>query len=77
MGRNVVRCLTVLASLWMLSGAVRAQTWNEYCSMVQMGLIKPEIAVAWYFELPHETEHDIEEIRRQYMPEIESMTREE
>ena len=28
MGRNVVRCLTVLASLWMLSGAVRAQTWN-------------------------------------------------
>lgn len=28
MGRNVVRSLTVLASLWMLSGAVRAQTWN-------------------------------------------------
>lgn len=55
----------------------RDKTWNEYCSMVQMGLIKPEIAVAWYFELPHETEHDIEEIRRQYMPEIESMTREE
>lgn len=28
MGRNVVRCLTVLASLWMLSGTVAAQTWN-------------------------------------------------
>lgn len=28
MGRNVVRCLTVLVSLWVLSGAVRAQTWN-------------------------------------------------
>lgn len=28
MGRNVVKCLTVLASLWMLSGVVRAQSWN-------------------------------------------------
>lgn len=28
MGRNVVRCLTMLASLWMLSGTVAAQTWN-------------------------------------------------
>lgn len=28
MGRNVAKCLTVLVSLWMLSGVVRAQTWN-------------------------------------------------
>lgn len=28
MGSNVARCLVVLASLWMLNGTVRAQTWN-------------------------------------------------
>ena len=42
--------------------------------MVQMGLIKPEIAVAWYFEEPCKTPADIENIRAKYMPEIESLT---
>lgn len=52
----------------------RDKTWNEYCTMVQMGLIKPEIAVAWYFELPWDTPEAIKYIRDNYMPEIESMT---
>lgn len=52
----------------------RDKTWNEYCTMVQMGLIKPEIAVAWYFELPWDTPEAIQNIRDNYMPEIESMT---
>ncbi len=52
----------------------RDKTWNEYVSMVQMGLIKPELAIAWYFELPHETPADFEKIRTEYMPELEQMT---
>nr|DAM15638.1 MAG TPA: portal protein [Caudoviricetes sp.] len=52
----------------------RDKTWNEYCTMVQMGLIKPEIAVAWYFELPWDTPEAIKYIRDNYMPEMESMT---
>ena len=52
----------------------RDKTWNEYVSMVQMGLIKPEIAVAWYFEESCKTPADIENIRAKYMPEIESLT---
>lgn len=52
----------------------RDKTWTEYKEMVQMGLIKPEIAVAWYFELPHETPADIEKIRKDYMPEIDALT---
>lgn len=52
----------------------RDKTWTEYKEMVQMGLIKPEIAVAWYFELPHKTPTDIEKIRKDYMPEIDALT---
>lgn len=52
----------------------RDKTWNEYVGMVQMGLIKPEIAVAWYFEESCKTPADIENIRAKYMPEIESLT---
>ena len=52
----------------------RDKTWTEYKEMVQMGLIKPEIAVAWYFELPHKTPTDVEKIRKDYMPEIDALT---
>lgn len=51
----------------------RDKTWQEYKEMVQMGLIKPEIAVAWYFNLPCKTKPDIEKIRRDYMPELEEL----
>lgn len=51
----------------------REKVWQEYKEMVQMGLIKPEIAVAWYFELPCKTKSDIEKIRQNYMPELEQL----
>lgn len=51
----------------------RDKVWQEYKEMVQMGLIKPEIAVAWYFELPCKTESDIQKIRKDYLPEIEQL----
>lgn len=43
--------------------------------MVASSMIKPEIAIAWYYNLPFpETPKDLENIRSKYMPEIEQMT---
>lgn len=52
----------------------RDKTWQEYSAMVSSGLLKPELALAWYFELPHETPADLEKIRQEYMPEMEALT---
>ena len=41
--------------------------------MVQMGLLKPELALAWKFDLPAETEADLAEIRKNYMPELKDL----
>ncbi|MEE0802064.1 MAG: hypothetical protein U0L91_12470 [Gemmiger sp.] len=46
----------------------RTRTWNEYREMTQAGLLRPELALAWYFDLPHETEADLAAIRRRYLP---------
>ena len=46
----------------------RTRTWNEYLDMVDGGLLRPELALAWYFGLPHETEADLAAIRGRYMP---------
>lgn len=51
----------------------RDKTWQEYKEMVQAGMLKPEIAVAWYFNLPCKTKSDLEKIRKDYMPELESL----
>jgi A118 family predicted phage portal protein len=51
----------------------RDKTWQEMKEMVQAGMLKPEIAVAWYFNLPCKTKPDLEKIRRKYMPEIEEL----
>jgi A118 family predicted phage portal protein len=51
----------------------RDKVWQEYKEMVQMGMIKPEIAIAWYFELPWKSEADIKKIRQDYMPELEQL----
>ncbi len=48
----------------------RTRTWNEYQSMVSAGLLKPELALAWYFDLPHDTPEDLARIREDYMPEL-------
>lgn len=46
----------------------KSTTWAEYMTMVQAGLLKPEIAVAYYFNLPWKTEADLNTIRTDYMP---------
>lgn len=49
------------------------QEWTERKELVQMGLLKPELALAWKFDLPAETEADLAEIRKNYMPELKDL----
>lgn len=51
-----------------------SKIWSDYKYMVGAGLLKPEIAVAWYFNLPWKTEKDIQRIRETYMPQMEALT---
>lgn len=44
------------------------KTWEDYKSMVAAGLLKPEIAVGWRFNMPTKTEADLQKIREQLMP---------
>lgn len=46
----------------------RARVWAEQREMVDAGLLRPELALAWYFDLPHETEAELAAIRRRFMP---------
>jgi len=50
------------------------KTWADYMAMVAAGMIRPEIALAWKFNLPWETPKDLAKIREKYMPELQSMT---
>ena len=49
------------------------KTWADYLDMVARGLIKPEIALGWRFNMPTETESDLQKIRAKYMPEIKAL----
>jgi len=42
--------------------------WEEYRQMVSMGLIAPEVALGWRFNLPANTEEERHLIREKYMP---------
>ena len=42
--------------------------WSEYQQMVDKGLLKPEIALGWRFNLSAQTESDRELIRKNWMP---------
>lgn len=53
------------------------KTWEDYKDMVARGLIKPEIAVGWRFDMPTETEADLAAIRAKYMPELEQLVGDE
>ena len=44
------------------------KTWEDYKAMVAAGLLKPEIALGWKFNMPTETEQDLAAIREKYMP---------
>ena len=45
------------------------KTWADYMAMVEAGLLKPEYALAWRFNLPAETQTQLQQIREKYMPE--------
>lgn len=50
------------------------KTWADYMAMVAAGMIRPEIALAWKFNLPWKTPEDLAKIRKKYMPELSDMT---
>lgn len=49
------------------------KTWTDYKAMVAAGMLRPEIAVGWYFGMPTETPQDLEAVRERYMPAIDSL----
>lgn len=44
------------------------QAWTDYKAMVSAGMLKPEIALGWYFDMPTNTPEDLAAIREKYMP---------
>ena len=46
------------------------KTWADYQKMVAAGLLKPEIALGWRFNMPCETEADLQKIRQKFMPSL-------
>ncbi len=44
------------------------KTWEQYKEMVAAGLLQPEIALAWRFNLPCETDAEKAAIRQRFMP---------
>ena len=55
----------------------RDRTWAEYQQMVASGMLRPEIALGWYFGLPTDSESDLKKIRKKYMPEMEQLGQDE
>lgn len=43
---------------------------SEMKAQVAAGMLKPEIYLGWYYDMPTETPADLEKIRAKYMPEI-------
>lgn len=44
--------------------------WQSYLTMVDKGLLKPEIALGWRFNMPTDTQQQQKAIRQQLMPEV-------
>jgi len=44
------------------------KTWQDYVTMVDKGLLRPELALAWRFNLPANTPQELEKIRERFMP---------
>lgn len=49
------------------------KTWSGYLDMVSRGMLKPEIALGWRFNMPTETEKDLQAIREKYMPSLDTL----
>lgn len=47
--------------------------WSNYMALVSAGMLKPEIALAWKFNMPWDTPEDLRKIREKYMPEINAL----
>ncbi len=43
-------------------------TWEAYREMVTSGMLKPEVALGWRFNMPAETQEQLAAIRERYMP---------
>ena len=43
--------------------------WADTLQLVNAGLLKPEIALAWKYSLPWETDEDLVRVRQRLMPE--------
>lgn len=52
----------------------RDKTKAEYINLAAAGLIKPEIAVAFFFDIKWKDESDLEKVRTDYMPAIQQLT---
>lgn len=50
------------------------RTWEAYQGMVTTGLLKPEIALGWRFNMPTNTKEDLQAIRNRFMPDNEILT---
>ena len=44
------------------------KTWADYKDMGASGMLKPEIALGWRFNMPSDTPAQQEKIRKRYMP---------
>lgn len=44
------------------------KTWENYQKMVSSGLLRPEIALGWRFNMPADTEQEQQTIRNRFMP---------
>lgn len=45
--------------------------WAETLQLVQAGMLKPEIALAWRYDMPWRTPEDLAKVRARYMPRAE------
>lgn len=48
--------------------------WAETMQMVSAGMLKPELAIAWKYNLPCKKPADLQKIREEYMPELEALS---
>lgn len=47
--------------------------WQQTMQLVSAGMLKPEIALAWRFDMPWQTPADLEKVRQMYMPQLDTM----
>lgn len=51
----------------------KEKEWTEIMQLVSDGLLKPELALAWKYGEPCETDKDLQKVREKYMPELDTM----